>query len=94
MKMQVPKEILKAQKGRKRAGTVEHCDYLSKPSYKKRARVRTDHVTTLASFLDDVWKELKNMDEAAQFRQPVNTKLVVDYLDKVDIPMDLSVIKA
>ena len=94
LKIQVPKEILKAQKGRKRAGTVEHCDYLSKPSYKKRARVRTDHVTTLASFLDDVWKELKNMDEAAQFRQPVNTKLVVDYLDKVDIPMDLSVIKA
>ena len=33
------------------------------------------------------------MDEALQFLQPVNTKKVVDYLDKIKSPMDLATIK-
>ena len=33
------------------------------------------------------------MDEALQFLQPVNTKKVIDYLDKIKNPMDLATIK-
>lgn len=38
---------------------------------------------SLASFLEGVHAELRVMDEALQFLQPVNFKKVPDYLDKV-----------
>ena len=33
------------------------------------------------------------MEESAQFWQPVNTKKVTDYLDKIKRPMDLQTIR-
>ena len=37
--------------------------------------------------------ELRVMEESAQFWQPVNTKKVTDYLDKIKRPMDLQTIR-
>ena len=92
MILKVPKQTLKASK-RRRVGAVEHCDYLTNKNYKNVKRRRTDPVVTLASFLEAVLSDLRVMDEALQFLQPVNTKKVVDYLDKVKIPMDLQTVK-
>ena len=64
MILKVPKQSLKDQKNalkRRRAGTVEHCDYLSKPT-KNIKRRRTDPVVTFATFLEEVHTELRNMD--------------------------------
>ena len=46
-------------------------------------RRREDPLISLASFLEGVHAELRVMDEALQFLQPVNFKKVPDYLDKV-----------
>lgn len=93
MILKVPKQAMKASLKRRRAGTVEHCDYLTNKNYKNVKRRRTDPVVTLASYLESVHSDLRVMDEALQFLQPVNTKKVVDYLDKIKSPMDLQTIK-
>ena len=87
MILKVPKQSLKNSAKRRRAGTVEHCDYLSNKNYKNVKRRRTDPLVTLASFLEIVHGELRVMDEALQFLQPVNTKKVVDYLDKIKVSL-------
>ena len=95
MILKVPKNTLKggsAAAKRRRAGTVEHCDYLSNKNYRTKRR-RVDPVISLASYLESVHAELRVMDEALQFLQPVNTKKVTDYLDKVKTPMDLQTIR-
>eukprot|EP00095_Tigriopus_kingsejongensis_P010565 maker-scaffold2286_size17589-snap-gene-0.4 protein:Tk10565 transcript:maker-scaffold2286_size17589-snap-gene-0.4-mRNA-1 annotation:"transcription initiation factor tfiid subunit 1 isoform x2" len=92
MILKVPKQTLKGGR-RRRAGTVEHCDYLTNKNYKPVKRRRTDPVVSLASFLEELHGELRVMDEALQFLQPVNTKKVIDYLDKIKIPMDLATIR-
>ncbi|XP_059084202.1 transcription initiation factor TFIID subunit 1-like [Tigriopus californicus] len=92
MILKVPKQTLKGGR-RRRAGTVEHCDYLTNKNYKPVKRRRTDPVVSLASFLESLHSELRVMDEALQFLQPVNTKKVIDYLDKIKIPMDLATIR-
>ena len=37
--------------------------------------------------------DLRLMEEASQFWQPVNTKKVPDYLDKIKRPMDLQTVR-
>ena len=39
---------------KRRVGTVEHCDYLTKPTYKPTKRRRTDPVILLSSYLEDL----------------------------------------
>jgi len=94
MILKVPKQSLKDKNAlkRRRAGTVEHCDYLSKPT-KNIKRRRTDPVVTFATFLEEVHTELRNMDSQQWFWKPVDTKKVVGYLDKIKNPMDLQTIK-
>ena len=77
---------------RRRAGTVEHCDYLSKPT-KSIKRRRTDPVVTFATFLEEVHNDLRALDTQQWFWKPVDTKKVVGYLDKIKNPMDLQTIK-
>jgi len=105
MKLKVPKKQLReAEKAaraaeaaaaakRRRAGTVEHCDYLTTKNYKTINRRRTDPLITFASYLEKVVGDLRVMDEALQFLQPVNPKKVPDYLDKIQRPMDLQTIR-
>ena len=95
MILKVPKQAMKQAQGikRRRAGTVEHCDYLTNKNYKNIKRRRTDPLVELGTVLGDIHSELHKMDEALQFLQPVNTKKVVDYLDKIETPMDLQTIK-
>ena len=92
MILKVPKQSLKANSKRRRAGTVEHCDYLSKPT-KSVKRRRTDPVVTLASFLEEVHSELRVLDVQQWFWKPVDTKKIIGYLDKIKNPMDLQTIK-
>ncbi len=94
MILKVPKQSLKNSAKRRRAGTVEHCDYLSNKNYKNVKRRRTDPLVTLASFLEIVHGELRVMDEALQFLQPVNTKKVVDYLDKIKVSLASPILRA
>ena len=70
---------------RRRAGTVEHCDYLSKPT-KSIKRRRTDPVVTFATFLEEVHNDLRALDTQQWFWKPVDTKKVVGYfLDEFQI---------
>lgn len=101
MIIKVPKNLKQQQSAaqsaaskRRRAGTVEHCDYLStKNKYKSSKRRRTDPYISLASFLEEVHLELRKMDEAQQFLQPVNPKKIRDYHEKVSNPMDLQTVR-
>ena len=85
MKLKLSKKQLReAQKAqRRRAGTVEHCDYLTNKNYKTVKRRRADPLITFASYLEKVVGDLRQMDEALQFLQPVNPKKVPDYLEKI-----------
>ena len=56
-------------------------------------RRRADPLITFASYLEKVVGDLRQMDEALQFLQPVNPKKVPDYLDKIHRPMDLQTIR-
>ncbi len=104
MQLKVPKKVLKAHQlgglastsasGKKRrAGATEHCDYLTKSNYRATKRRRTDPLVSLASFLESLHVELRQMNEAFLFLQPVNTKKVPDYLEKIKTPMDLQTIR-
>ena len=100
MTLKIPKKQLKeAQKEarkeskRRRAGTVEHCDYLKNKRYQTIKRRRTDPLISFASYLETIHNQLRVMDEALQFLQPVNPKKVPDYLDKIQRPMDLQSIR-
>ena len=100
MTLKIPKKQLKlAQKEsrieskRRRAGTVEHCDYLKNKRYQTIKRRRTDPLISFASYLETIHNQLRVMDEALQFLQPVNPKKVPDYLDKIQRPMDLQTIR-
>ena len=82
MKLKLSKKQLReAQKAqRRRAGTVEHCDYLTNKNYKTVKRRRADPLITFASYLEKVVGDLRQMDEALQFLQPVNPKKVNDVI--------------
>ena len=55
MILKVPKNsMMKGSAKRRRAGTVEHCDYLTNKNYRPAKRRRTDPLITLGSILDKV----------------------------------------
>lgn len=94
MKLKIPNKLVKGKGAKKRRmGTAEHCDYLENKNYKPAKRRRTDPVISLASYLENLHGQLRVMEEALQFLQPVNTKKVPDYLEKVKTPMDLQTIR-
>ena len=55
MILKVPKQAMLKGAKRRRAGTVEHCDYLTNKNYRPAKRRRTDPLITLGSILDKVW---------------------------------------
>ena len=63
MQVKIPKKLLKGQVAglslskKRRVGMVEHCDYLTKPTYKPTKRRRTDPVILLSSLLEDLVNE-------------------------------------
>lgn len=88
--LKVPKDLVKR---RRRAGTVEHCDYLQKPDYKSSNRRRTDPLVTLSSILDDILVEMKEVEGSTLFWQPVNLKQVPDYLNIISNPIDIQTMR-
>ena len=54
MILKVPKQAMLKGAKRRRAGTVEHCDYLTNKNYRPAKRRRTDPLITLGSILDKV----------------------------------------
>lgn len=88
--LKVPKELILR---RRRAGTVEHCDYLQKPDYKASNRRRTDPLVTLSTILDNMCLEMKEMEGTQLFWQPVNPKQVPDYYKIVTRPIDLQTMR-
>ena len=72
MILKVPKQAMKQAQSikRRRAGTVEHCDYLTNKNYKNIKRRRTDPLVELGTVLGDIHSELHKMEEALQFLQP------------------------
>lgn len=88
LKLKIPKEAL-AMKRRRRAGTVDHCDYLQKPDYKSANRRRTDPLVTLCSIFEEVLNEIRDLPDTTLFHLPVNSKLVPDYNTVIKNPMDL-----
>merc|ERR1719195_1849577 len=65
MILKVPKQAMKQAQSikRRRAGTVEHCDYLTNKNYKNIKRRRTDPLVELGTVLGDIHSELHKMDE-------------------------------
>ncbi len=68
MQLKVPKKVLRAaaaggtpgsaaEARKRRAGAAEHCDYLTKSTYRMTKRRRTDPVVSLASFLENLHAE-------------------------------------
>ncbi|RWS29199.1 transcription initiation factor TFIID subunit 1-like protein [Leptotrombidium deliense] len=92
LKLKVPKEVM-LMKRRRRAGTVEHCDYLQKPDYKSANRRRTDPLVTLQIILEQICLEMRGMEGTELFWEPVNAKLVPDYYRIVTKPMDIQTIR-
>ena len=88
LKLKIPKEAL-AMKRRRRAGTVDHCDYLQKPDYKSANRKRTDPMVTLSGIFEEVLNDMRDLPDTNLFHHPVNSKLVPDYYKIVKNPMDL-----
>jgi len=54
MILKVPKQAMLKGAKRRRAGTVEHCDYLTNKNYRPAKRRRTDPLITRGSILDKV----------------------------------------
>lgn len=92
LKLKIPKEAL-MMKRRRRAGTVEHCDYLQKPDYKSANRRRTDPLVTLSGIVEQILNEMRDLPDTALFLQPVNAKNVPDYYKIIQNPMDLQTMR-
>ncbi|XP_040573195.1 transcription initiation factor TFIID subunit 1 [Lepeophtheirus salmonis] len=95
VKLKIPKQAVKQQQAKKRSrtGTVEHCDYLTNTNYRPAKRRRTDPLITFATYLEGIHNQLRVMDEALQFLQPVNPKRLPSYFDVIKNPMDLQTIR-
>ena len=85
--LKVPKEAVSSRK-RRRAGTVTHCDYLSRHG-KTANRRRTDPVVTLSTMLEEILNEMRESADVQPFLFPVSTKAVPDYYRIIQRPMDL-----
>ncbi|CAG2164848.1 unnamed protein product [Oppiella nova] len=92
LKLKIPKQAL-SMKRRRRAGTVDHCDYLQKPDYKSANRRRTDPLVTLSGILEEVLNEMRDLPDTQLFHLPVNAKVVPDYYKLIKNPMDLQTIR-
>lgn len=64
----------------RRRGTLDEADYLIGPS-KTVQRRRADPRVSLASILEEILLELKNISGAEHLLHPVNQKQVADYYD-------------
>ena len=89
--LKVPKEAVSSRK-RRRAGTVTHCDYLSRHG-KTANRRRTDPVVTLSTMLEEILNEMRESADVQPFLFPVSTKAVPDYYRIIQRPMDLQTIR-
>ena len=89
--LKVPKEAVSSRK-RRRAGTVTHCDYLSRHG-KTANRRRTDPVVTLSTMLEEILNEMRESPDVQPFLFPVSTKAVPDYYRIIQRPMDLQTIR-
>jgi hypothetical protein len=67
-------------------------DYLIKP-HKKVDRRHADPAVSLATLLESLLNELREMQEAQPFLLPVNSKKVPDYYNVVKNPLDLQSIR-
>lgn len=70
--LKVPKEAVNKGK-RRRAGTDQHCDYLRHSKTAKRSR--TDPVVVMASILEQVLNELRELPDVQPFLFPVSIKV-------------------
>ncbi|KAF2894065.1 hypothetical protein ILUMI_12106 [Ignelater luminosus] len=89
--LKVPKEAMNARK-RRRATSDLHCDYLKRQNRPANRR-RTDPVVVLSTILEAILNELRDMPDVQPFLFPVNSKLVIDYYNIIDRPMDLQTIR-
>ncbi|KAL3284682.1 hypothetical protein HHI36_018831 [Cryptolaemus montrouzieri] len=89
--LKVPKEAMGSKK-RRRGGNDLHCDYLKKPN-KSANRRRTDPVVVLSTILENILNEMRDMPDVQPFLFPVNQKLVLDYYQIIQRPMDLQSIR-
>ena len=87
----VPKDAVSSRK-RRRAGTVTHCDYLSRHG-KTANRRRTDPVVTLSTMLEEILNEMRELSDVQPFLFPVNSKSVPDYFRIITRPMDLQTVR-
>lgn len=78
---------------RRRAGTVENCDYLSHFKYKSTKRRRADPLVDLTNFFEKVMSEIRSTLQFDPFWRPVDSKKVPDYYQKIEKPMWLSKIQ-
>lgn len=77
----VPKEAVNKGK-RRRAGTDQHCDYLRHNKTAKRSR--TDPVVVMASILEQILNELRELPDVQPFLFPVSIKVRLKF-DTVNI---------
>ncbi|CAK9302809.1 unnamed protein product [Gordionus sp. m RMFG-2023] len=68
-------------------------DYLKKPHQTNKRRP-TDPVVTLSSLLERVLNEMRELPDTQPFIHPVNVKVVPDYYQFVEKPMDLQTMRA
>lgn len=59
---------------RRRAGTVQHCDYLVKKTMSINRR-RIDPVITLSTIFEEIVSQMRDMPDAQPFIAPVNVKV-------------------
>lgn len=88
--LKVPRDLIKK---RRRAGAIEHCDYLQKPEYRSANRRRTDPIVSLSLILEKLCFEMRDVEGSELFWQPVNAKLVPDYYKIISNPIDIESIK-
>ncbi|XP_075681101.1 TATA-box binding protein associated factor 1 [Dermatophagoides pteronyssinus] len=94
IKLKIPKDILKKRK--KRSATQDNndqLDYLQKPDYKSANRRRTDPLVILSDIFEEIWNEMRSIQDSEPFHQPVNVKTVPDYYNIITRPMDLQSIR-
>ncbi|KAF7268302.1 hypothetical protein GWI33_018568 [Rhynchophorus ferrugineus] len=79
--------------GKKRRRVSDlHCDYLKRHN-KPANRRRTDPVVVLSTILENILNEMRDMPDVQPFLFPVNQKIVPDYYNIVQRPMDLQTIR-
>ncbi|XP_050421868.1 transcription initiation factor TFIID subunit 1-like [Adelges cooleyi] len=86
--LKVPKDAL----SRKKRKSELHCDYLKKPERSANRR-RTDPLVVLSTIFESILNEMRGMPDVTPFLYPVNAKLVPDYYNIVQRPMDLQTIR-